>query len=128
MKLRFCFIFVFLAYKHIYLSHLSINFSFTCRIFFKFLFNSYNINLLGLDDIDISSERHLDGDDLLNMLNGNDKSSRIERSSSSTSSLSSVILPPIRGELTSINYYFLIAALIALLSFVIYLLMKTMSS
>lgn len=82
-----------------------------------------------LDDIDVSSERHLEGNDLLNMLNEDDRPSRVDRSSSSTSSLSSVILPPIRtGEVTSINYYFLIAVLVALLSFVVYLLMKTVSS
>uniref|UniRef100_A0A0R3S3L2 Protein odr-4 homolog n=1 Tax=Elaeophora elaphi TaxID=1147741 RepID=A0A0R3S3L2_9BILA len=82
------------------------------------------------DDIDVSSERHLDGNDLLNMLNEDEKPNRVEQSSSSTSSLSSVILPPIRkaGEVTSINYYFLIAGLVALLSFVVYLLMKTLSS
>ncbi|KAM3724895.1 Odorant response abnormal protein [Dirofilaria immitis] len=82
------------------------------------------------NDIDVNSERHLDGNDLLNMLNEDDRPSRVERSSSTTSSLSSVILPPIRkvGETASINYYFLIASFIALLSFVVYLLMKTMSS
>ncbi|KAL4002429.1 Olfactory receptor 4-like family protein [Acanthocheilonema viteae] len=82
------------------------------------------------DDIDINSERHLDGNDLLSMLNEDDRHSRVEQSSSSTSSLSSVILPPMckAGELTSINYYFLIAALVALLAFVICLLMKTISS
>ncbi|CAG9538523.1 unnamed protein product [Cercopithifilaria johnstoni] len=81
------------------------------------------------DDIDVSSERHLDGNDLLSMLN-EDRLSRVEQSSSSTSSLSSVILPPIckTGEVTSINYYFLIAILVALLSFVLYFLMKTLSS
>uniref|UniRef100_A0A8R1U0R7 Odorant response abnormal protein 4 n=1 Tax=Onchocerca volvulus TaxID=6282 RepID=A0A8R1U0R7_ONCVO len=82
------------------------------------------------NDIDINSERHLDGNDLLNMLNEDDRPCRVERSSSSTSSLSSVILPSIHktGWAASINYYFLIAALIALLSFVVYLLMKTISS
>ncbi|VDK83993.1 unnamed protein product [Litomosoides sigmodontis] len=82
------------------------------------------------DDIDVSNERHLDGNDLLNMLNEDDRTSRVEQSSSSTSSLSSVILPPIykAGEATSINYYFIIAALVALLSIVVYLLMKTLSS
>ncbi|VDO43915.1 unnamed protein product [Onchocerca flexuosa] len=81
-------------------------------------------------DIDVNSERHLDGNDLLNMLNEDDRPSRVERSSSSTSSLSSVMLPPIRkaGRVASLNYYFLIAALIALLSFVVYLLMITLSS
>uniref|UniRef100_A0A1I7V5W4 START domain-containing protein n=1 Tax=Loa loa TaxID=7209 RepID=A0A1I7V5W4_LOALO len=82
------------------------------------------------DDIDVNSERHLDGSDLLSMLNEDDRPSRVERSSSSTSSLSSVVLPPICkvGDITSLNYYFLIAALVALLSFVVYLLMKTISS
>ncbi|VIO90704.1 Odorant response abnormal protein 4, isoform b, putative [Brugia malayi] len=82
------------------------------------------------DDIDISSERHLDGNDLLNMLSEDDRPSHVERSSSSASSLNSVVLPPIlkAGEMTSINYYFLIAALVALLSFVAYFMMKTISS
>ncbi|VDN17337.1 unnamed protein product [Gongylonema pulchrum] len=82
------------------------------------------------DEIEIDSERLLDEGDLYSIVSDDEKPSRVERSSSSTSSLSSVVLPPIRKgtKKLPVNMYAIVAALVALLSFVVYILMKALSS
>ncbi|VDN30719.1 unnamed protein product [Gongylonema pulchrum] len=82
------------------------------------------------DEIEIDSERLLDEGNLYSIVSDDEKPSRVERSSSSTSSLSSVVLPPIRKgtKKLSVNTYAIVAALVALLSFVVYVLMKALSS
>lgn len=79
------------------------------------------------DDINVDDEQHLGERSLLEVVSDLKRSTRVARSNSSASSLSSVITQPLAERSSAVIYYVATAALVALLAIVVYILTCTLA-